>query len=155
MDQVRVLDIYLHRLIYIFGNRTLDAFEYIGFEQFKQWGDPSHGYTVSLKYGAPIYGITLPMVVTSNYTPQQLMRPDQRYPVTELEALERRFDIIHIKTLLEREGLGLQPKEVLKDLKKNRNADFSKCFINLDEEAKELEIDRQTQQMLDERRGVN
>jgi hypothetical protein len=132
-----------------------DAFEYIGMEQLKQWSDPSHGYTVSLKYGAPIYGISLPLVITSNYTPLQLLPTDQRHPMTELEALTRRFEIIHIKDLLEREGLRLRTKEEIKELKKAKNADFSKVFINVREEQDALNYDRQVQSNLDERRGVN
>lgn len=98
-------------------------------EQWKQWSDPSHGYTVSMKYGAPIYGVTLPLIVTSNYTPHDLMAPDARYPSQELAALTRRFEVIHIRDLLTREGLKLRDKEELKALKKNKNADFEACFI--------------------------
>jgi hypothetical protein len=97
-------------------------------EQFKQWADPSHGYTVSMKYGAPIYGVTLPLIVTSNYMPKDLMPLDQRHPVTEYEALARRFEIVHIEDLLKRENLELKTKDELKELKKKKNADFSLCF---------------------------
>ncbi len=105
-----------------------DAFAYIGMEQWKQWSDPSHGYTVSMKYGAPIYGVNLPLIVTSNYTPNELMAPDTRFMGTELGALLRRFEVVQIDDLLRREGLKLRPKEELKELKKARNADFGACF---------------------------
>lgn len=103
-------------------------------EQLKQWSDPSHGYTVSMKYGAPIYGVMLPLVVTSNYQPDDLFPPDQRHIMVESGALKRRFEIIHISDLLSREGLKLADKETLKALKKAKNADFSKCFVSTREQ---------------------
>lgn len=105
-----------------------EAFEYIGMEQWKQWSDASHGYTVSMKYGAPIYGVMLPLIVTSNYTPAQLFPLDQRYPDVELKALMRRFEVISITDILQREGLTLKTKQELKELKKQKNADFGACF---------------------------
>lgn len=105
-----------------------DCFKDIGMEQFKQWADPSHGYTISCKYGAPIYGVCLPLIVTSNYTPRELMPLDQRYPITEFEALARRFEIIEISDLLKREGIKLKCKSELNELKKKKNADFGLCF---------------------------
>lgn len=109
-----------------------DCFKDIGMEQFKQWADPSHGYTISVKYGAPIYGVCLPLIVTSNYTPKELMPLDQRYPITEFEALARRFEIISIDELLKREGVKLKCKAELTELKKKKNADFSLCFEPID-----------------------
>lgn len=117
-----------------------DAFKDIGMEQFKQWSDPSHGYTVSLKYGAPIYGITLPLIVTSNYTPSELAPIDMRYSRIELAALERRFEIINIHDLLKREGLRLKSKDELKELKKNKNADFSLVFEEYDTVQDEIDL---------------
>lgn len=117
-----------------------DAFKDIGMEQFKQWSDPSHGYTVSLKYGAPIYGITLPLIVTSNYTPSELAPIDMRYSRIELAALERRFEIINIQDLLKREGLRLKSKDELKELKKNKNADFSLVFEEYDSVQDEIDL---------------
>ena len=105
-----------------------DAFQDLGMEQLKQWSDASHGYTIAMKYGAPIYGVNLPLVVTSNYKPTELLRPDQRFPMTEAAAITRRFEIIHIKDLLTREGVELKSKEELKELKKSKNADFGLCF---------------------------
>lgn len=121
------MDLDWHNSVYL-EDVGPDAFQYIGMEQFKQWADPSHGYTVSMKYGAPIYGVTLPLIVTSNYMPKDLMPLDQRYPVTEYEALARRFEIVHIEELLKRENLELKTKDELKELKKKKNADFSLCF---------------------------
>lgn len=109
-----------------------DCFKDIGMEQFKQWADPSHGYTISVKYGAPIYGVCLPLIVTSNYTPKELMPLDQRYPITEFEALARRFEIISIDELLKREGVKLKCKAELTELKKKKNADFGLCFEPID-----------------------
>lgn len=105
-----------------------DCFKDIGMEQLKQWSDASHGYTIAMKYGAPIYGVNLPLIVTSNYTPKELMPLDQRYPVTEFEALARRFEIIEINELLKREGVKLKTKAELNELKKKKNADFGLCF---------------------------
>ena len=84
-----------------------------------------------MKYGAPIYGVTLPLIVTSNYKPSQLLPDDLKYPTTELEALTRRFEIIHIDTLLQRENLKLRRKSELVALRKARNADFSAVFEHL------------------------
>lgn len=48
-----------------------------------------------------------------------------------MEAIQRRFEIIHIKDLLKREKLSLKSKEEIKELKKAKNADFSKVFNHL------------------------
>lgn len=125
------LDLEFHTHIYL-EDIGPDAFEYIGMEQLKQWSDPSHGYTVSMKYGAPIYGVTLPLLVTSNYTPSDLQPLDQKFPSIELAALTRRFEVINIQDLLLRENIQLKSKEELKALKKEKNADFSKCFKPLE-----------------------
>lgn len=58
---------------------------------------------------------------------------DQRYPVTEFEALARRFEIISINDLLVREGIKLKTKAELSELKKKKNADFSLCFEPIDD----------------------
>lgn len=121
------LDLDWHTHIYL-EDVGPEAFENIGMEQLKQWADPSHGYTVSMKYGAPIYGVTLPIVVTSNYRPSQLLPDDLKYPTTELFALERRFEVIHIDELLNREGIRLRRKSELIALRKAKNADFSAVF---------------------------
>lgn len=133
------MDLDWHNSVYL-EDVGPDAFQYIGMEQFKQWADPSHGYTVSMKYGAPIYGVTLPLIVTSNYMPKDLMPLDQRYPVTEYEALSRRFEIIHIEELLKRENLELKTKDELKELKKKKNADFSLCFRERRDIQSEIDI---------------
>lgn len=70
------------------------------------------------------------------------MKPDQRYPNVELDALKRRFEIIHIKDLLDREGLRLRTKEEIKQLKKNKNADFSKVFIDIQQELEAQKYDQ-------------
>lgn len=119
-----------------------DCFKDIGMEQFKQWADPSHGYTISCKYGAPIYGVCLPLIVTSNYTPRELMPLDQRYPITEFEALARRFEIIEISDLLKREGIKLKCKSELNELKKKKNADFGLCFESIIDDIQDV-IDRE------------
>lgn len=124
------LDVDWHTHVYL-EDIGPEAFENLGMEQLKQWADPSHGYTVSMKYGAPIYGVTLPLIVTSNYKPSQLLPDDMKYPTTELEALTRRFEIIHIDTLLQRENLKLRRKSELVALRKAKNADFSAVFEHL------------------------
>lgn len=124
------LDVDWHTHVYL-EDIGPEAFENLGMEQLKQWADPSHGYTVSMKYGAPIYGVTLPLIVTSNYKPSQLLPDDLKYPTTELEALTRRFEIIHIDTLLQRENLKLRRKSELVALRKAKNADFSAVFEHL------------------------
>lgn len=124
------LDVDWHTHVYL-EDIGPEAFENVGMEQLKQWADPSHGYTVSMKYGAPIYGVTLPLIVTSNYKPSQLLPDDTKYPTTELEALTRRFEIIHIDTLLQRENLKLRRKSELVALRKAKNADFSAVFEHL------------------------
>lgn len=123
------LDLDWHTNVYL-EDLGPEAFENIGMEQLKQWSDPAHGYTVSMKYGAPIYGVTLPLIVSSNYTPQQLLPDDLRYPHTELQALIRRFEVIHIDDLLKREGICLRPKTELIALRKAKNADFGAVFMD-------------------------
>ena len=124
------LDLDWHSHVYL-EDIGPEAFENIGMEQLKQWADPSHGYTVSMKYGAPIYGVTLPLIVTSNYRPSQLLPDDLKYPTTELQALERRFEVVSIAQLLERENLKLRPKSELVALRKAKNADFGAVFQHL------------------------
>ena len=124
------LDLDWHTHVYL-EDIGPEAFENLGMEQLKQWADPSHGYTVSMKYGAPIYGVMLPMIVTSNYRPSQLMPDDTKFPTTELHALERRFEIIHIDTLLTRENIKLRRKSELVALRKAKNADFGAVFEHL------------------------
>ena len=124
------LDVDWHTHVYL-EDIGPEAFENLGMEQLKQWADPSHGYTVSMKYGAPIYGVTLPLIVTSNYRPSQLLPDDLKYPTTELQALERRFEVISIAQLLERENLKLRPKSELVALRKAKNADFGAVFQHL------------------------
>lgn len=124
------LDLDWHTHVYL-EDIGPEAFESLGMEQLKQWADPSHGYTVAMKYGAPIHGIRLPLIVTSNYQPHELMPRDQRHPLTELEAITRRFEVIHIDKLLEREQLVLKSKEEIKELKRSKNADFSAVFRSL------------------------
>lgn len=124
------IDLDFHTHVYI-EDIGPEAFKNIGMEQLKQWADPSHGYTISLKYGAPIMGVTLGLIVTSNYRPVDLPEEDMRYKRTEMEALTRRFEIIHINDLLKRDRLTLKSKEEIKELKKAKNADFSKVFNHL------------------------
>lgn len=124
------LDVDWHSHVYL-EDIGPEAFENLGMEQLKQWADPSHGYTVSMKYGAPIYGVSLPLIVTSNYRPSQLLPDDLKYPTTELQALERRFEVVSIAQLLERENLKLRPKSELVALRKAKNADFGAVFQHL------------------------
>lgn len=124
------IDLDWHTHVYI-EDIGPEAFKNIGMEQLKQWADPSHGYTISLKYGAPIMGVTLGLIITSNYQPGELPEEGMRYKRTEMEAIQRRFEIIHIKDLLKREKLSLKSKEEIKELKKAKNADFSKVFNHL------------------------
>ena len=84
-----------------------------------------------MKYGAPIHGVRLPLIVTSNYEPHDLLPRDQRHPLTELQAITRRFEVIHIDELLKREKLVLKSKEEIKELKRSKNADFSAVFRSL------------------------
>lgn len=124
------LDLDWHTAVYL-EDIGPDAFRDLGLEQLKQWSDASHGYTIAMKYGAPIHGVTLPLVVTSNYTPTELFPHDQVHPLTEKEALLRRFEVIHITDLLKREGIALKSKEELKALKVKKNADFGAVFTVL------------------------
>lgn len=121
------LDLDYHTHVYL-EDIGPDAFKDLGLEQLKQWSDASHGYTVAMKYGAPIHGVTLPLIVSSNYRPVELFPTDQRYPLTERNALERRFEIIHIDALLEREKIKLKPASEIKKLKMAKNADFGAVF---------------------------
>lgn len=124
------LDLDWHTHVYL-EDIGPEAFENIGMEQLKQWSDPAHGYTVSMKYGAPIYGVSLPLIVTSNYHPGQLLPDDIKFPHTELAALVRRFEVIHIRDLLARENLKLRSKSELVALRKAKNADFGAVFEHL------------------------
>ena len=105
-----------------------DAFRNIGMEQIKQWSDPSNGYTINFKYGAPVSGIRTPLVITSNFHPFELFKPGQPGIEQEKAALVRRFEILHIDELLKRDGVRLASKERLTELKAKGNVDYSKCF---------------------------
>lgn len=124
------LDLDYHTHVYL-EDLGPDAFEDLGLEQLKQWSDASHGYTIAMKYGAPIHGVRLPLIITSNYPPVELFPHDQRHPLMERQALERRFNIIHIDALLAQHNVKLRSKAELKELKKQKNADFSKVFKDL------------------------
>jgi len=69
------LDLDFHTHVYL-EDIGPEAFKSLGMEQLKQWADPSHGYTIAMKYGAPIQGVRLPLIVTSNYLPEELVPPD-------------------------------------------------------------------------------
>jgi len=121
------LDLDFHTHVYL-EDIGPEAFKSLGMEQLKQWADPSHGYTIAMKYGAPIQGVRLPLIVTSNYRPEDLLDPDLPFRATEMEAICRRFRIVNIDTLLQENGLTLKTKAEIKELKKAKNADFGAVF---------------------------
>ena len=47
------------------------------------------------------------------------------------QVLLRRFEVIHIADLLQREGIKLKSKEEIKALKVKKNADFGAVFTTL------------------------
>ena len=80
--------------------------------------------TIAMKYGAPIQGVRLPLIVTSNYLPEELVPADLPFRLQELQAITRRFRIVNITELLTEHGLTLKTKAEIKELKKAKNADF-------------------------------
>lgn len=121
------LDLDFHTHVYL-EDIGPEAFKSLGMEQLKQWADPSHGYTIAMKYGAPIQGVRLPLVITSNYTPEDLVPPDLPFRQQEIDAINRRFRVVEIGTLLREYGLSLKSKAEIKELKKAKNADFGAVF---------------------------
>lgn len=121
------LDLDFHTHVYL-EDIGPEAFKSLGMEQLKQWADPSHGYTIAMKYGAPIQGVRLPLIVTSNYLPEELVPADLPFRLQELEAITRRFRVVNINDLLAEHGLTLKTKAEIKELKKAKNADFGAVF---------------------------
>lgn len=121
------LDLDFHTHVYL-EDIGPEAFKSLGMEQLKQWADPSHGYTIAMKYGAPIQGVRLPLIVTSNYLPEELVPADLPFRLQELQAITRRFRIVNITDLLAEHGLTLKTKAEIKELKKAKNADFGAVF---------------------------
>ena len=121
------LDLDFHTHVYL-EDIGPEAFKSLGMEQLKQWADPSHGYTIAMKYGAPIQGVRLPLIVTSNYLPEELVPADLPFRLQELQAITRRFRIVNITELLTEHGLTLKTKAEIKELKKAKNADFGAVF---------------------------
>lgn len=149
------LDLDFHTHVYL-EDIGPEAFKSLGMEQLKQWADPSHGYTIAMKYGAPIQGVRLPLIVTSNYLPEELVPPDLPFRMQEIEAIVRRFRVVNITDLLMEHGLSLKTKAEIKELKKAKNADFGAVFnhtpktptlkrelVDLTCEEKEDELDKE------------
>lgn len=118
-----------HFLIEDVGHET---FLNIGVDQLKQWSDPSQGITMAIKYLPPLQGIRAKMVVTSNFTIQDLLPPGKGIEENKA-ALLRRFRMVHIKDLLREEGLTLVSTQRLRELKLSGNRDYSKCFKHVEE----------------------
>ncbi len=75
-----------------------------------------------------IQGVRLPLIVTSNYLPEELVPPDLPFRTQEIEAIVRRFRVVNITELLTEHGLSLKTKAEIKELKKAKNADFGAVF---------------------------
>lgn len=95
----------------------------------KRMCDPG-GFTGSAKFGA-LYTIRGRVIVTSQFLPWQLFPPGTQGTWQQKKALIRRFKIIHINDLLKEEGYKLRSKEILENLKRIDNADYSLCFEKL------------------------
>lgn len=83
-------------------------FSKFGAGQWKVWLDPNGGYDGEIKFERPLKNIRHPVVVTSNYHPSEWIIPGWGHEVDK-EAILRRLNIIHIDTLLRKEGIRLTP----------------------------------------------
>lgn len=89
--------------VHLFNRRDLSP------AQWKVWMDPYSTYQGAMKYESPIDNIHHPVIVTSNYTIDQWFNDGHKYSTTDIQAISRRFNVIHIKDLLRKEGIRLKP----------------------------------------------
>lgn len=117
-------DLDYHECVYI-EDFDPDGMLKLGFQKLKIYAD-STGFAGDKKYGG-LDIIRGRLIITSNFTIDQCIYPHVGIESTK-QALHRRFEEIHINTLLLREGIELRSKSEISMLKADGNADYSKLF---------------------------
>jgi len=89
------------------------------------------GFPIDQKYKSPQLARS-PVIITSNFTLDDVVPEDMRGRRETLAALRRRFWHVNIRDLLPLLGLKLLPKYEIQQLKKGGNQDASKIFMSYD-----------------------
>lgn len=114
----------------LFQDVDHNTIEKLGVQFFKSVCDEA-GYPIDQKYKTPqIERLTI--LVSSNFTIQDVIPEDMKGRRENLAALQRRFYSMHINNLLRIIGVKLLDKYEINQLKKAKNTDPSKCFLSYD-----------------------
>jgi hypothetical protein len=117
-----------HHDCYYLEDVDPEALKKIGIQRMKTWADHT-GFAGDKKYGG-LDIIRGQCIVSSNYSIKDCIYNHKGIEST-YAAFKRRFKEIEINDYLKEQGLQLKSKEELENLKKDENADYSKCFIHL------------------------
>lgn len=122
--------VHTHVLLQDVDHAAFDGPRALGTQFFKSICDEA-GYPIDQKYKTPQIE-RLCVLVTSNFTIDQVLPEDTKGRRDQLVALKRRYFEVNIKNLLPFLGLKLLPKYEIQQLKKSGNTDPSKCFMAWD-----------------------
>lgn len=106
------------------------AVEKLGMQFFKSVCDEA-GHPIDQKYKTPQI-VRLCILVTSNFTIDDVIPEDLKGRRESLQAMQRRFFQLNIRDLLPLLGMKLLSKYEINQLKKGGNLDPRKCFIAWD-----------------------
>lgn len=107
-----------------------DAFETLGTQFFKTLCDEA-GFPIDQKYKSPL-PVHRPVLVSSNFTIEDVLPEDLKGRRETLVALKRRFWEVNIRELLRVLGLKLIPAYEIKQLKSEGNQDQARIFMSWD-----------------------
>ena len=107
-----------------------NSVERLGVQFFKSICDEA-GYPIDQKYETPQI-VRLCILITSNFTIEDVLPEDMKGRRENLAALTRRFFMVNIRDLLPILGLKLLPKYEIQQLKKAGNTDPTKIFMTWD-----------------------
>lgn len=122
--------VHSHVLLQDVDHAAFDGPKALGFQFFKSICDEA-GYPIDQKYKTPQIE-RLTVLVTSNFTIEDVMPEDVKGRKEQLSAMRRRYWQVDIKNLLPVLGLKLLPKWEINDLKKSGNCDPSRIFMTWD-----------------------
>lgn len=108
-------------------------------QQLKTWCDPQ-GFNANRKYAGGDHITIKRLVVTSNFTIRECMKPGLQGGSQVEAALYRRFREVHIRKLLCENNIRLRSKEELTGLKKAGNQDYKKCFEPVNTDLAEIDV---------------
>lgn len=128
--------------VYI-GDIDPQSFQKIGMQQLKTWCDPQ-GFNANRKYGGGEHLTIKRLVVTSNFSIRECMKPGLQGGSEILNALHRRFREVNINTLLRENDLKLRTNFELQILKTRNNQDYNLCFDSITNPKELYDIDALT-----------